>query len=450
MFSSTARRHPRPTSLHGWTVSMVAMIVLVVIAAAPAFGAGTKTSRVNVASSGEQADWYSYDPHISADGRYVVFYSAASNLVPGDTNEELDVFVNDRVSGETTRVSVASDGTQATGRSDYSTISADGRYVAFYSQAANLVPDDTNGATDAFVHDRVSGKTTRVSVDSSGAQVSGPTYPSNPPAISADGRYVAFQSAASNLVPDDTNQTDDVFVRDRSSGMTTLVSVDSGGAQANGYNYYTSISADGRYVAFQSAASNLVPGDTNGTYDGFVHDRVSGKTTRVSVSTRGAEGPSGSYSTTISADGRYVAFESGDPNLVPHDTNGVFDVFLRDLKSGTTSRVSLTNLGAQAQRDSYLPSISADGRYVAFHSDASDMVRGDTNNVGDMFVRDRVTGKTLRVSVATDGTEANNYNINMPSISADGRYVAFYSEATNLVPGDTNGVSDVFVRGPLR
>ena len=331
MFSSTARRHPRPTSLHGWTVSMVAMIVLVVIAAAPAFGAGTKTSRVNVASSGEQADWYSYDPHISADGRYVVFYSAASNLVPGDTNEELDVFVNDRVSGETTRVSVASDGTQATGRSDYSTISADGRYVAFYSQAANLVPDDTNGATDAFVH-----------------------------------------------------------------------------------------------------------------------DRVSGKTTRVSVSTRGAEGPSGSYSTTISADGRYVAFESGDPNLVPRDTNGVFDVFLRDLKSGTTSRVSLTNLGAQAQRDSYLPSISADGRYVAFHSDASDMVRGDTNNVGDMFVRDRVTGKTLRVSVATDGTEANNYNINMPSISADGRYVAFYSEATNLVPGDTNGVSDVFVRGPLR
>ena len=434
------------------------VIVLAATAVVPAFGAGTKTSRVNVASNGDEANWYTNGPRISADGRYVVFDSGASNLVAGDTNFAQDIFVHDRNTGETTRVSVASDGTQSENERDsgHASISADGRYVAFYSRASNLVPGDTNGVgngyEDVFVHDRNTGETTRVNVDSSGHQSIGPTFGQSPPSISADGRFVAFQSGAINLVAEDTNASDDVFVHDRVSGETTRVSVASNGDEANFGGYLPTITADGRYVAFQSGATNLVAGDTNESYDGFVHDRVSGKTTRVSVSTKGAESPFevGSYSTTISADGRYVTFESPATNLVPHDTNAVIDVFLRDLKSGTTSRVSLTNTGAQAHGDSDLPTISADGRYVAFYSDASDLVRGDNNTYGDEFVHDRVTGRTVRVSVATDGTEANSSSINGPLISADGRYVAFLSYASNLVPGDTNDKPDVFVRGPLR
>ena len=295
--------------------------------------------RVSVDSSATQGNDHSHAPRISADGRYVAFSSMASNLVTGDTNGDTDVFVHDRSTGDTTRVSVDSSATQGNDHSHEPSISADGRYVAFSSMASNLVTGDTNGATDIFVHDRTTGTTTRVSVDSSATQGNDHSYE---PSISADGRYVAFWSDASNLVTGDTNGLKDVFVHDRSTGTTTRVSVDSGGNQGNNYSCAPSISSDGRYVAFYSIASNLVTGDTNGDVDVFVHNRSTDTTTRVFLDSSGTQSNGHSYSPSISADGRYVAFYSYATNLVSGDTNGVRDIFVTD-KNPTSSETAVND-----------------------------------------------------------------------------------------------------------
>jgi Tol biopolymer transport system component len=399
------------------------------------------TSRVSVSSDGAQADEASWFPSISADGRYIAFTSDATNLVPGDTNGTWDVFVHDGVTGQTARTSVSSDGAQANERSGSSSISADGRYVAFYSCASNLVPGDTNGWTDIFVHDRVTGETALISVSSDGAQANGDSWS---PSISADGRYVAFPSWATNLVPGDTNGREDIFVHDRETGETTRVSVSSAGVQANGHSLYPSISADGRYVAFTSDATNLVPGDTNDRMDIFVHDRVKGETVRVSASSDGVQANGYSEQPSISADGRYVAFYSRANNLVPGDTNGWADIFVHDGVTGEIALVSVSSAGVQANGHSWSPSISADGRYVAFSSFADSLTPSTTDDWYNIFVHDRVTGETVRISVTSAGAQATG-DSEHPSISADGRYVAFQSGATNLVPGDTNGWWDVFV-----
>ncbi|MCI0730039.1 MAG: hypothetical protein L0332_25425, partial [Chloroflexi bacterium] len=399
------------------------------------------TSRVSVASDGTQGNEDSYSPSISADGRYVAFSSTATNLVSGDTNGMWDVFVHDRQTGQTTRVSVASDGTQGNDESTGRSISADGRYVAFESHANNLVSGDTNGSGDVFVHDRETGQTTRVSVASDGTQ--GNDH-SDWPSISANGRFVAFHSIANNLVSGDTNDFADVFVHDRETGQTTRVSVASGGTQGDGHSSWPSISADGRYVTFESFANNLVSGDNNGNWDVFVHDRQTGQTTCVSIASDGTQGNNGSYFSSISADGRYVAFDSDANNLVSGDTNGTLDAFVHDRQTGQTTRVSIASDGTQGNDNSSLSSISADGRYVTFSSGADNLVIGDTNGVWDAFVHDRQTGQTTRVSIASDGTQGNADSF-WSFISADGRYVAFESFANNLVGGDTNDVFDVFV-----
>ena len=314
--------------------------------------------------------------------------------------------------------------------------------MAFYSNASNLVEGDSNGFGDVFVHDRVTGETMRVSVASDGTQGNSM---SDTPSISADGRYVAFSSYASNLVDGDTNGWIDVFVHDRVTGITELVSVASDGTQGNNYSALPSISTEGRYVTFESVASNLVDGDTNGSYDVFVHDRVTGETQRVSVTSDGTQGNGWSYFSTISADGRYVAFESEATNLVDGDTNGFRDVFVHDRVTGETQRVSVASDGTQGNGHSdWLSSISTDGRYVAFESEATNLVSLDTNTAWDVFVHDRVAGETERVSIASNGTQGNDGSY-WPSISSDGRYVAFTSDTTNLVDGDTNGFRDVFV-----
>jgi Tol biopolymer transport system component len=286
------------------------------------------------------------------------------------------------------------------------------------------------------------GNTTRVSVASDGTQANGGSFT---PSISANGRYVAFASIAVNLVSGDTNGVQDIFVHDRQTGATTLVSVAIDGSEGNGDSEEVSISADGRYVAFRSWASNLVSGDTNNLPDIFVRDRQTGQTTRVSVASDGTQANNFSFEPSISADGRYVAFMSWANNLVSGDTNGDWDIFVHDRQTGATIRVSVATGGGQAAGRSQRPSISADGRYVAFASSASNLVSGDTNNHPDIFVHDRQTGVTMRVSVASDGTQTYVFSFD-PSISADGRYVAFGSEADNLVSGDTNGRYDIFVR----
>jgi hypothetical protein len=379
---------------------------------------------------------------VSQDGRYVAFYSYASNLVAGDTNSTADVFVRDTQTGSTTRVSVDGSGVQGNRQSVEPAISANGRYVAFYSTASNLVAGDTNDTTDVFVRDIQSGSTARVSVNGTGAQ--GSSF-SLEPTISSDGRYVAFRSYADNLVSGDTNGRTDVFVRDTLMGITTRISVAGSGVQGNHDSSKPAISADGRYVAFQSSASNLVAGDTNGAEDVFVRDTQMGTTTRVSVDASGVEGNTSSFEAAISTDGRYVAFGSRANNLVAGDTNGTEDVFVRDTLTGTTTRVSVNGSGAQGNSQSREPAISADGRYVTFNSSASNLVTGDTGNGPDVFVRDTLTGTTTRVSVDSMGMEGDHTSFE-PAISADGRHVAFTSLASNLAAGDTNGIYDVFLR----
>ena len=334
-------------------------------------------------------------------------------------------------------------------------MSPDGRYVAFQSKAGNLVPGDTNNGIDVFVHDRLTGETERVSVDSSGNQGNSSLTDaifSATVCISASGRYVAFTSDASNLVLNDSNGVSDVFVHDRSTGATERVSVDSAGNQANGASTNCAMSAEGRYVAFESTATNLVPGDTNGKSDVFVHDRLTGSTQRVSISSAGFQGDADSYTPSVSADGRFVVFASLADNLVTGDTNGAEDIFLHDILTGLTQRVSLDSGGDQANDDSVDSFISADGTQVGFTSSATNLVPGDTNGVADVFVYNRLTGATKRISTDSLGTQGNDWSgFVAPSaggyvaLSADGRYAAFASAASNLVAGDTNAVPDVFV-----
>ena len=331
-------------------------------------------------------------PSISADGRFVAFAAWARNLAPGDTNGFGDVFVHDRGTGTTERLSADRTGTEANDTIHQPAISGDGHVVAFVSAATNLVPGDTNGQADVFVHDRPSGTTERVSVNSDGAEGDGS---SERPTLSADGRYVAFSSSATNLVPGDTNGQSDVFVHDRQTRLTERVSVDSAGIQGNAASFVgpndhgAPLSADGRFVAFTSAATNLVPGDTNGQSDVFVHDRRTGTTERVSVDSAGTEANGWSERPSISTDGRFVAFCSYATNLVPRDTNGRWDEFVHDRQTHTTERVSVDSAGTEGNGDSRGASLSADGRFVAFASDANNLVPWDTNSVTDVFVRDR-------------------------------------------------------------
>jgi Tol biopolymer transport system component len=403
------------------------------------------TERVSVDTTGGDADSASSNPSTSANGRYVAFESFASDLVANDIGGHNDVFVRDRQTGTTTRVSVDLAGTEGDHDSDDPSISADGRYVAFESQADNLIVGDTNffPFSDLLLHDQQTGTTTLVSVDWTGAQGDGP---SSSPSVSGDGRYVAFQSEA-DLVFGDISLYD-IFVRDLVAGTTTLVSVDSTGIKGNNDSYAPSISTDGRYVAFESIATDLVAGDSNGKGDIFVHDLQTGTTTRVSVGLAGAEGNGDSSSCSISSDGRYVAFVSDADNLlgVGNDNNGFFDVFVHDLQTGTTTRVSVNSAGTEGNDTSSDPSISSDGRYVAFVSDADNLlgVGNDNNFSADVFVHDLQTGTTTRVSVNSAGTEGNDTSSD-PSISANGKYVAFESDATNLVASDNNNIFDIFV-----
>src|SRR6266581_3440694 len=438
-----------PAKLTPALVVVSAFSAFIGLFAAGAAAAPALTELVSVRSNGTQGDGISgraSAPAVSATGGVVAFDSVATNLVGGDTNGALDVFVRDRASGRTERVSVSSKGKQGDSGSAGPMLSGDGRFVTFSSGAANLVSGDTNGRSDIFVHDRMTGETTRVSVAADGAQ--GDNNSIGTAAISADGRFVAFTSDASNLVPQSAPGRH-IYVKDRSTGAIERVSVDSHGNPAVGFVAASpTISGDGRFVAFASSASNLVKKDTNGTTDVFVHDLVTGRTVRASVDSAGAESNDVSFRPDLNGDGRFVVFDSAASNLVPGDTNGVPDVFVHDLLSGATERVSVDSAGGEANGQSVGPGIRGGGRLVAFDSIATNLVAGDTNTCGpfytdiagecpDVFVHDRLTGETVRVSVDSGGAQANDASTD-PDISADGSTIGFFSAASNLVVGDTN------------
>jgi Tol biopolymer transport system component len=411
------------------------VVFLTAFATAPVVGMAGPAAAVvgepdlaSVSQAGEPGNSVSGRQAISADGRYVVFETDANNLFPNDYNVATDVVLRDRWTGTTSRVSVSATGGETDLDSGEPAISSNGRYVAFESDATNVVAGDTNEATDVFVLDRATGVTSRVSRPRAGGQANGRSYR---PSISGNGRYVAFESDATNLVAGDTGETADAYVYDRRTGVTTRESMGFDG-EPNGPTTGVVISGDGTHVTFSSFASNLVPGDTNASTDVFVRDRRTRVTKRVNISSAGIEAGewSESFGATISADGRYVSFESTASNLVPGDTNDRSDIFQRDVRAGVTRRISVTGAGEQANAASFAASTSADGRRVAFLSYATNLIPGDSPDTPDLFVRDVRSGTTTAVAPGFD-----------PTISANGRYVAFVSGQQVLVadPAEADG-----------
>jgi LPXTG-site transpeptidase (sortase) family protein len=355
------------------------------------------TNLISVSSSGEQGNAGGHNPTVSGDGIFIAFESMSTNIVPG----------------------------------------AGGMY--FPGGPTTLSPK-----YDIFIHNRISGTTETVSVSTNGIQGNGQ---SNNAAISGDGRYVVFHSNSDNLVPNDSNGSFDIFLHDRNTNSTERISLSSGGVQGNDESYSPSISSDGRFIVFNSLASNLITNDTNNASDVFLHDRITGTTSRISVSSSGVEGSGRSVMPNISGDGRIVVFWSEADNLVEMDTNNVADIFAHDLATGITSRVSISTDGEEANGQSLiygLPAISHNGYLVVFQSEANNLMENDVNSSEDLFLHNLETGETERVSLASDGTPGNRRS-SAGVVSGNGCYVSFSSEATNLVSNDNNNRDDVFL-----
>jgi Tol biopolymer transport system component len=400
-------------------------------AAAPA----DRVERVSIGHHGQQTTDDSYAPAISADGRFVAFDSEAPNLIAHDDNHVTDVFVRDRQRGRTTRISVSSAGGEGDRGSYTPAISGDGRWVAFVSDATNLVKGDTNGDADVFLRDRKKKRTIRLSLTSDGRETTGGASP----AISRDGRYVVYNVGVPLRSVGDDSDFAGMFVYDTRTRTRTRL--------PNVAGIDPSISANGRYVAFSSEVRDLVPGDTNRVFDCFVLDRRTGKIRRVSLGPGGRQGNGESTGAVLSANGRFVAFSSSATNLVRGDTNRADDVFIRDLRTGTTRRVSLTAGGRQADGVSGGPVLSASGRYLLFLSAARNLLPGPAGGADfHLYWADLRTGTLRRVTAGSAGRPANGESTSFPTMTADGRTVAFGSRASNLVPGDTNRRDDIFVR----
>ena len=383
-------------------------------------------------------------PVISADGTKVVFQSGASDLVPGDTNGQYDLFLKDLTTGAITLVNTAADGTVAQGSFFRYALSADGTTVAFASDADSLVPNDTNGTFDVFVKDMVTGQVTLVSQTAGGVSANGV---SSFPALSADGTIVAFESRANDLVPGDTNGHGDIFVKDLSTGAVTLASQTADGTRTNDYSVSPLLSADGSKLVFTSSATNLVPGDVNGEMDTFFKDLATGQVTLVSQAADGTQPNRLSGGMGFSADGSKVVFVTAADNLVPNELNDTDDVFVKDLATGTLTLVSQTAAGVQSNGWSGDADLSGDGTKVVFVSSATNLVPDDTNGLTDVFMKDLTSGEITLVSLSPDGRTGSGANWgDAASVSFDGSRVAFGSAAPDLSPDDANGpLLDVFV-----
>ncbi len=397
--------------------------------------------RASVDIAGNQADQGSEAAQISRDGRYIVFRSSATNLISGDTNDWWDIFRKDLLTGEVLRVSTSSSGAEPNRSSAAPMMSADGRYVVFTSEASNLVPNDTNNFDDVFLKDLATGSLLRASTSTAGVQGNGTSYE---PQISADGRYVAFTSFAYNLVGGDGNFSQDCYRKDLVTGETVRINVSSSGTESNRGAALPSISEDGRYVAFASTASNLVAGDTNNRDDVFRKDLQTGAIIRVSTSSSGQQGNAESAWLSMSGDGMKIAFTSYATNLVQGDTNASGDIFLKDVPTGVTTRVSVGSSGEQGDGHSEFPALSSDGLALTFTSYSTNFLSGDLNASRDVFRKHLFTGELQLVSQSNEGV-LGPFESARPAISGDGTIVAFDSESNSLVPNDTNLHRDVFI-----
>lgn len=354
--------------------------------------------------------------------------------------------------GQVLRVSVAADGSEAVApvtespgheinRAIDPTLSRNGRFVVWTDYAENLVPGDQNGVRDVFVRDLELGTTRIASLTDDDLPADGP---SDQAVVSDNGRFVAFASAAKNLIPGKVPGTTHVYVRDMHLNTTRLVSATPAGNFANGYSMKPSISSDGRLVAFSSRAADITPGDSGANFDVFVRDLDEATTRLVSRSPEGASGDAPSDAPVISSSGRFVVYRSDARNIVRPDAS-VRDIFVADLETGETRNAHRSVLGVDPNGYADLASISDDGNVVAFMSNSNNLVANDTNGFADVFVHRFDTGATERISVTSQGEEGNSLSWS-PTVSADGRYVSFMTWATNLVPNDVNGQSDILVR----
>ncbi len=409
---------------------------------APTFGADDfAIDRVSVDVNGVEGNGGSSEAVFSPDGTKLLFSSFADNLAAGDTTATADLYIKDLATGAVTLISTNSAGVQANGDSYNAVFSPDGTKVLFASVADNLVAGDTNGHFDIFVKDLATGEVTRLSTDAGGGEADDDSVV---PVFSPDGSKVAFVSYADNLVAGDTNNMPDIFVKDLATGAITRVSTDSSGAEANGAGLVPVFSPDGTKILFVSDADNLVAGDTNGVPDIFVKDLVTGAVTRVSTDSSGAEADDLNISAVFSPDGTKVLFVSNADNLVADDTNGTLDVFLKDLVTGEVTRVSTAPGGWEADGPSLGAVFSPDGTKIAFFSYASNLVADDENFDIDVFVKDLLTGDVTRVSTDIGGFETHGGSA-YPVFSPDGLKLAFESGADDIVPGDTAGQNDIFV-----
>lgn len=404
---------------------------------------------VSASASNTQGNNNSFNPTATSSARFTAFYSQATNLIGADINGFTDIFWKDRQSGTVKLVSANFDPTNGFSANNNSfapgamtnSVSGNGRYVAFTSAATNLIANDTNGtAADIYLRDTTTGVTTLVSTNTNGVQANGDSYW---PSLSSDGRYLTFTSEANNLVANDTNNFADIFRKDLTTGAVLRVTVTAIGQQSNSDSDQSMVSDDGRYVVFYSTASNLVANDGNVAGDIFRKDIQTGVIELASQNASNQQALGESDVPSLTADGRYVVFQSNAANLVTGDTNSVTDVFYKDMNTGAVRRVSVTSAAAQVNGASTSPRIASGGRYVAFQSVANNLIAGDTNGSVDVFVKD-LTDESLDIASTSAAGVIGNFNSTAPVVSNDGLYVAFLSTATNLVTGDTNGFRDVF------
>lgn len=428
------------------TIRNVMLVTLALAGTAAASDTVLLSSTPKGASADEESGGIFGRQAISRSGRYVAFESRASDLGPGDMNNDWDIYVWDRKKDGKVRASVAFGGDAAGASGLNSHLSANGRFVAFQSSDTDLVDGgDAGFDSDIFVRDLKQGVTTRVSVDSAGLEAA--EGQSHNPFVSASGRWVVFQADAP-LAPDDDNELADVYLHDRKQGTTVRVSVDSAGAQVEGDSLGASVSANGRYVVFESTAPDLVENDLNGDNDIFLRDTKLGTTVRLSVNAAGEEGDNASTQAMISGNGRYVVFASAATNLDDEDGAGNMDVFLRDLKLGTIQRVTVNGVGDDLDGNSSAPSITHSGRHIAWESDAPNVPIDvdDANGVSDVFLLDLKKATVVRASVDAAGLEVLGGPSFGAVVSGNGRFIAFESDADDLVPDDGNEARDVFLR----
>ncbi|MFT6619213.1 MAG: Tol biopolymer transport system component [Limisphaerales bacterium] len=406
--------------------------------APPQFGLVSTDSTGVIRGSGA-----SLTPSVSDDGRFVAFASQASNLIFGDSNGRMDIFRHDRITGKIVLVSVNTTGTAAAGDSSNPSISATGQQILFESTAEDLTANDSNGRRDVFIRDLSLNTTELVSVGVNGTSPTGDSFSS---LMSDDGRTVAFVSVATNVVSNDHNNGADVFVRLRNSGTTVLASRTATGTSGNGSSSQPAIAPGGNYVAFVSVANNLVANDSNGAGDVFRFSVID-STVGLASTTGSASANNVSFSPTVNSAGS-VAFASQATNLTAEvNTNRVTDVFVRNFGTATTRLVSGAAAGGVVGNGgSGNPIFSPDGSQVLFTSVASDLVAGDTDAVSDVFLYHVTTLNKELISVAGSGSGDGASSVAPGGMSDDLRYVVFTSAASNLTPGDTNGANDVFLR----